>query len=545
MNCNSESGANLTPNRAKQRRYIVHRGPGAAIAAALILIALAFTTACSQPKTEEATPTLPPLQTATATAILPTATVVPSPKPATQTPSESPVTKPGDIPTATPGPPEFIAVATAMTTEPSDPDRTVSPRVDDSPLNPVPIPTRVIATGPVDRIAIAAIDGSIYTVNPDGTERKDVSRRNADLEGSAFAGAYTWPVWSPDGGSILFSAIRPFRPDARISIMRGPADGNGVGVTLFVDHPETMGIGNGVPHYAMWSPDGSQIAVIAGTGEQLITATFDSETGEERYMVAKGSPVYLDWGPLSSSLVIHVAGSLFTVDHDGEDMEPLFDGQEMRFLAPQFAGGSDRFLHGDSASGNFMILSSGLSDDDTRVLGTSEGVAAFRASPNGETVALLRGEFSGLYDSLALVSLEDGEEELLIERKIRSAWWSPDGSKIAVASLSARLRGGIEWSVWDVAAGEESFAALMVPTPEFNFVHSFFEQYGNSTRLWSPDSTRIVTAGVVVTNAVDPALDLPFQLPEATREEVWVIDTGGIDPPTAIGDGYLGFWSPK
>ena len=545
MNCNSESGANLTLNRAKQQRIVLLRGLIGAIAAAAFLMALALGAACSQPKKDEATPTLPPLQTATATAILPTAIVVPPLSRQPEVPTDTPAPNSEDTPTATPGPPEFIAVATAMTTEPGDPDRTVSPRVDDSPLNPVPIPTRVVATGSVDRIAIAAIDGSIYTVNPDGTDRKDVSRRNADLEGSAFAGAYTWPVWSPDGGSILYSAIRPFRPDARISIMRAPADGNGDGVTLFVDHPETMGIGNGVPHYAMWSPDGSQIAVIAGTGEQLITATFDSETGEERYMVAKGSPVYLDWGPLSSSLVIHVAGSLFTVDHDGEDMEPLFDGQEMRFLAPQFAGGSDRFLHGDSASGNFMILTSGLSDDDTRVLGTSEGVAAFRASPNGETVALLRGEFSGLYDSLALVSLEDGEEEVLIERQIRSVWWSPDGSKIAVASLSARLRGGIEWSFWDVAAGEESFAALMVPTPEFNFVQSFFEQYGNSTRLWSPDSTRIVTAGVVVTNAVDPALDLPFQLPEATREEVWVIDTRGIDPPTAIGDGYLGFWSPK
>ena len=545
MNCSGESGANLTAIKALQRRFIALRGPISAIAAVAFLMALAFGTACSQPKTEEATPTLPPLQTATATAVLPPATAVSSPGVPTDTPKgrAAPIIR--DTPTATPGPPDFIAAATAMTTEPGDTDRTVSPRVDDSPLNPDPIPTRVVAAGSVDRIVIAGIDGTIFTVNPDGTDRQHVSPKNSDLEDSAFAGAYTWPVWSPDGGSILYSAIRPFRPDARISIMRSPADGAGEGVTLFVDHPGTTGIGNGVPHYAMWSPEGDRIAVIAGTGERLITATLDSETGEERYMVATGSPVYLDWGPLSSSLVIHVAGSLFTVDHDGEDMEPIFSGQEMRFLAPQFTGGSDRFLHGDSASGNFMILTSGLSDGDSTVLGTSDGVAAFRASPDGETVALLRGEFNQRYNSLALVSLEGGEEEVLIERKIRAAWWSPDGSKIAVASLSPRLRGGIEWSIWDVAAGEESFAALMLPTPEFDFVQSFFEQYGNSTSLWSPDSTRIVTAGVLVTNAVDPVLDLPFQLPEDVKEEVWVIDTRGIDPPTAIGDGYLAFWSPK
>ena len=326
--------------------------------------------------------------------------------------------------------------------------------------------------------------------------------------------------------------------------MRAPADGSGVGVTLFVDHPETNGIGNSVPHYAAWSPDGERIAVIAGTGVELITATFDGETGEDRYMVATGAPVYLDWGPRSSSLAIHAAGTLFTVGYDGENMEPLFDGQGMRFLAPQFFGNNGGFLHGDVVSGDVTVVASGLGDESI-ALGASAGVAAFRSSPDGETVALLRGEFHRLYRSLNLVSLEDSEEVTLIERPIRAAWWSPDGSKIAVASPSSRLQGGIEWSIWDIAEGEEKFAALMVPTPEFDFVQSFFEQYDNSVSLWSPDSTHIVLSGIVVTNAVDPSLDLPFQLPEAVREQVWVIDTRGIDPPTVVGDGYLGFWSPR
>ena len=531
MNCDSGSGANQTLETTKRQRSIGIRGNCYAIAAAVFLMALAVSTACSQ-KQGEPTPTFPPLVTATATAISPTATIAPSPQPATKSPAPTP----GAAPTVTAVP--------ETTATPPESRAAEAPGGDDSSLNPDPIPTQVVATGSVNRIAIAGNDGTVYTVNPDGTDKRRVSPEIAAPDDSVFAGSFTWPVWSPDGGSILFSAIRPSLPAAQISLMRAPADGDGQGVTLFVDHPETRGIGNGVPHYAMWSPDGGRIAVIAGTGEQLITATFDSETGDKRYMVATGAPVYLDWGPRSSSLVIHVAGSLFIVDHDGEDRELLFDGQEMRFLTPQFAGGSDRFLHGDSSSGNILILISELSDGDSRVLGTADDVTAFRWSPDGESVAVLRGEFSGLYDSLALISLDDGEEKMLIERKIRAAWWSPDGSKIAVASLSTRLRGGIEWSVWDVASGEESFAALMVPTQEFSFVQSFFEQYGNSTRLWSPDSTHIVVAGSVVKNAADPSLESPIQLPETLWEEVWVIDASGIDPPTVIGNGYLGFWSP-
>ena len=496
------------------------------------LLALAFGAACSQPRMELATPTLPPLQTATPTPVRATATAIAT---------EAPAPAPKGAPTETPGPPDFLVVATKMAPESSG----EAPRADDAPLNPDPIPTRVVATGPVDRIVIAGVDGSVYTVNPDGSDRRRISPVNTERGDTNYAGVFTWPVWSPDGGSILFSAVRPGLAAAPISLMRAPADGSGVGVTLFVDHPETNGIGNGVPHYAAWSPDGERIVVIAGTGVELITATFDGETGEDRYMVATGAPVYLDWGPRSSSLAIHVAGTLFTVGYDGENMVPLFDGQGMQFLAPQFFGSSGGFLHGDAVSGDVTVVVSGPGEDESSVLGASAGVAAFRASPDGETVALLRGEFHRLYRSLDLVSLEDGEEVTLIERRIRAAWWSPDGSKIAVASPSSRLQGGIEWSIWDIAEGEESFAALMLPTPEFDFVQSFFEQYDNSVSLWSPDSTHIVLAGVVVPNAVDPALDLPFQLPETIREQVWVIDTRGIDRPTVVGDGYLGFWSPR
>ena len=529
MNCNGDSGAILALNRARKQRRVELP---VVVAIAAILLLLAIGAACTQSNMELATPTLPPLQTATPTPVWATATPVAT---------EAPAPAPKDAPTATPGPPDFLVVATQMAPESGQ----ESPRAEDIPLNPDPIPTRVVASGPVNRIVIAGIDGSVYTVNPDGSDSRRISPANTERGDTNYAGVFTWPVWSPDGGSVLFSAVRPALAAAPISLMRAPADGSGVAVTLFVDHPETNGIGNNVPHYAAWSPDGERIAVIAGTGVELITATFDDETGEDRYMVATGAPVYLDWGPRSSRLAIHVAGALYTAGYDGEGFTSVFDGQGMRFLTPQFTGDGDRFLYGDAESGDLVIVTSEREEGEWSVLGASAGVAAFRASPDGQTVALLRGEFHRVYRSLDLVGLEDGEEVTLIERRIRAAWWSPDGSKIAVASPSSRLQGGIEWSIWDIAEGEESFAALMLPTPEFDFVQSFFEQYDNSISLWSPDSTRIVVAGVVVPNAVDPSLELPFQLPERIREQVWVLDTRGIDPPTVVGDGYLGFWSPR
>ena len=362
MNYNDESGAKPALNRAGKQRAIALPG---IVTIAAFLVALAFGTACTQPKTELATPTLPPLQTATPTPVRPTAIAVAT---------EAPAPAPKGAPTATPGPPEFLVVATKMARE----SGSEAPSADDAPLNPDPIPTRVVASGPVNRIAIAGIDGSVYTVNPDGSDKRRISPVNTERGDTDYAGVFTWPVWAPDGGSVLFSAVRPAQPAAPISLMRAPADGSGVAVTLFVDHPETNGIGNSVPHYAAWSPDGNRIAVIAGTGVELITATFDGETGEDRYMVATGAPVYLDWGPRSSRLAIHVEGTLFTVGHDGEGLTSVFDGQGMQFLAPQFFGDSGGFLHGDASSGDVTVVTSGLAEGESSTLGASAGVAAFQ-----------------------------------------------------------------------------------------------------------------------------------------------------------------------
>ena len=187
-------------------------------------MALAVSTACSQ-KQGEPTPTFPPLVTATATAISPTATIAPSPQPATKSPAPTP----GAAPTVTAVP--------ETTATPPESRAAEAPGGDDSPLNPDPIPTQVVATGSVNRIAIAGNDGTVYTVNPDGTDKRRVSPEIAAPDDSVFAGSFTWPVWSPDGGSILFSAIRPSLPAAQISLMRAPADGDGQGVTLFVGPP--------------------------------------------------------------------------------------------------------------------------------------------------------------------------------------------------------------------------------------------------------------------------------------------------------------------
>lgn len=85
-------------------------------------------------------------------------------------------------------------------------------------------PPRAIATGPVNRIAFSDGRGSVLTVNPDGSGLAVIAG------GSTIGGEirYTFPVWSPDGGSLVFSSfVIVANSVSQSALHRANADGKG------------------------------------------------------------------------------------------------------------------------------------------------------------------------------------------------------------------------------------------------------------------------------------------------------------------------------
>ena len=67
----------------------------------------------------------------------------------------------------------------------------------------------------------------------------------------------------------------------------------------------------------------------------------------------------------------------------------------------------------------------------------------------------------------------------------------------------------------------------------------FFNQYAHSHSVWSPDSQSLVIAGRTATGAVSAASRQP-------ADQIIVLTTDPTNPTfQVIGDGYLGFWSPR
>ena len=122
------------------------------------------------------------------------------------------------------------------------------------------------------RIALVGLDRQIYTVDTDGSNPRRISPETGD---------FTWPTWSPDSKRLAFSALaNDGSGGARISLFVFEAR-NGLSHEIFVGESGSAGVlANGVLHYPLWSPDGTQLAFIAITSRGLTLFVDDLDDGE-------------------------------------------------------------------------------------------------------------------------------------------------------------------------------------------------------------------------------------------------------------------------
>jgi hypothetical protein len=100
------------------------------------------------------------------------------------------------------------------------------------------------------------------------------------------------------------------------------------------------------------------------------------------------------------------------------------------------------------------------------------------------------------------------------------------------------------WSVLDVETGGVTPLVTQVLSDEFLFVQVFFDQYTESHRIWSPDSSQLVVTGAIleVVTVLQPGG--AAELPEVFDSQVLVLEATGVEDPVNIGLGTIASWSP-
>lgn len=451
-------------------------------------------------------------------------------------------------PTGTPSSPSSGGAATQTAgTEPAA--STVVPATQ-APLRPTAtatVPGPPVQQEPAsNRIAIASADGSVYTIDPDGSNRQLVSIDSAASSGRAFPSFFEWPVWSPDSRYLLLTAITPgISGGFETSLLRaGVAPPGAAPLLLFGDVPGTAGIGGGVAHFPVWRPDGGAVALIANTGPELATFLIDVEAGVGS-VVSTGAPVYLDWSRDGSHMLVHTVAQLVLHGFDsagGRAGSDLIGTGSASYRAPKFSPVSNDYLYVDIEGQVRSLFKGTVGVPDAELITTARAGSAFSWAPGGDRVAFADGNRAGFYDMLRVIDMAGSADEVVVETPILAFWWSPDGTRLLVVTLGGEP-GSLALGIVDASTGEVDLLGLVEPSPEMGFVISFFDQYAADLQLWSPDSTLFVFAGILMEGLADAGAGTVVQFGDG-ESSVWVIDPAGERPPVSLGLGSFGTWSP-
>ncbi|MCZ6618466.1 MAG: hypothetical protein O7E57_10065, partial [Gammaproteobacteria bacterium] len=252
---------------------------------------------------------------------------------------------------------------------------------------PPPPPPRAIATGPVNRIAFADGRGSIFTVNPDGSGLATVA--SGTTAGEQIL--YTFPVWSPDGGSVAFSSVRLVGGVFQSAYHRADADGSGVVVTLAIDFTAGRGMGPGIPHFSSWSPDGNRIALTTSGEFGIGTIVLGSYAGQPSRTIAIGAPLYVNWAPDGTALLVHREAGLhmFPVTDLGTGVSALIGPGSMSYFSPSWAPDSGSFAHVEFVDGkNSIVLTQRGDINDQVVVAEADIRVGLGWSPDGKRLAI-------------------------------------------------------------------------------------------------------------------------------------------------------------
>jgi Tol biopolymer transport system component len=161
---------------------------------------------------------------------------------------------------------------------------------------------------------------------------------------------------------------------------------------------------------------------------------------------------------------------------------------------------------------------------------------SFIWSPSGEWLAFATGDprRPGMYQGLEVAHPDGTERHRLSPDPVVAFYWSPDSTRLATVGIDTGAR-ALTWTVVSVDGKTRRSLGSFMPSSDFGFQLPFFDQYAQSTSIWSADSKRLAYG-------VDTAGDRSNG--GGQGERVVTVDADGATPASAVANGGLAVWSP-
>lgn len=373
------------------------------------------------------------------------------------------------------------------------------------------------------RIAYVSDDFQIWTVKPDGSNRLQITQGDSK---------YTWPGWSPAADMLSYSSFSRGADEKRDSLHVARAEGTSQ-VQLFENSVEDKPVFRiSSPHYALWSPDGEHLAFVVRDDEMKTLYLADSSGLMNPQELTEGKSVSIDWSHDSESLLVRRESDLLRAEINESSALVSVGLVSPKHRMSSWSPTSKMIGMIEPGVGGDALTVSSATGYLKRQLTAVSGNAAFMWSPQGDRIAV--GESLDnedyLLKRLKLVDVASGKSRILKETSIIAFFWAPDGSKIAYVAVGDSGE-NLQWRILDLDNGTDTQIARFEPSHDQLIWYAFFDQFGESHQVWSPDSTRIIFAG---------SLDQ-----ESTQQgsRIYIADLNDVGSLRVVGRGHLATWS--
>ena len=400
-------------------------------------------------------------------------------------------------------------------------------------IGPTSLPLKPLSSAPtVDLIAYVDLRGQIHTIASDGSQSKRISPEE---------GVFTWPAWSQDASRIAFSGVRisAGSPSA-LTMLVSPLNEGGL-ETIYVNESGMGPILRGMPHYPLWSPDDTRLAIMASHPDGLTLLLDDQRVDADAEVVLRLAPLYVAWSADSRYLMVHGGPRHFLVDVVGGVTPEDIGTRSARYRAPAWwPSGNKLALVIENSSGLNELFIIDMDTGEQTLVDEVPGEAAFMWSPNGGSLAVAHSQIAGgfIYSGVTLYSTNGTLQTARIEEDVLAYFWSPDSTKLAYVT-PADTRGVLRWNVLNVEEQSQWALADFVPSQDQMSMFQFLDQFAHSHSLWSPDSNSIVFAGTLQGEAFSASLN------RQPASQVIVSDIEPYSFPQPIAEGSLAVWSPR
>lgn len=393
------------------------------------------------------------------------------------------------------------------------------------------------------KIAYIGSDYNVYTFN--GSDR---SRTPLTEDAGASAEtllAYEWPTWSTDGRLAYFGLSVDWENQQPSTTVFVSEDGLSSGEQVYDGEAQ-------VYNYAYWAPQNCpssdscrDLAVLLSdpTADGLLVERVRVGGEASSTTLGEGAPFYFSWSPDGTRMLWQRNNQRLDVyDVAAEEVVTTLEQRPGLIAAPAWSPIDDRLLVG--------VRGADVNRTDLTILGSAnpqtlaEGLAgpvSFNWSPDGNRVAYTA-------DRGPLTVLDAVTGETLARSPVGGVYaffWAPNGHRLVYVTLAvqpgsfnagtgahmamlAQQDPALAWSVLDVETSANWRLASFLPTQDELYLLSFFDQFAQSHRIWSPDSRHIVYG----------------ELTSERQPVITVLNVENQDTvPLTIAEGHIGVWS--